>query len=364
MKNNFFVWSFLCTILLIINSCTKKKEDLSAQKNKFSLNETTMSRIEIDTVQFLNLSNEVKLTGKIIADENNMVKIFPLVGGQVTYVNAELGDLVSTTKTLAILKSGEVAEYEREQINAKAEYEVAKKNLAIEEELYKSKFSSERDLIGARKAFEQAEAELAKINEILRVYNINANGEYIITSPVAGFIIEKKIGPDLQIRSDMAENMFTVARLDSVFVAMNIYESDVSKIKVGMDAEIHVFSFSDTIYTGKINRILNVLDPESKTMEARVKLNNPGFKLKPDMNCSIRLNFKEDEKMLAVPSTSVIFDKNRHFVMIYHNIDNIETREIAVFRDINGNCFIANGVKEGEKIISKNPLFIYDALND
>ncbi len=364
MKTKFGLILIVLAGLTLQQSCTNSAANVGELNQPFTLTDSSMTRVDFADVELTNVTNEVRLTAKIIADENNLVSIYPLVGGQVTYVDAELGDLVTTSKTLAIIKSGEVAEYEREQINAKAEYEVAKKNLTIEEELYASKFSSEREVISARKAFEEADAELKKINEILRVYNINSKGEYLVTSPVAGFIIEKKIGPGVQLRSDMTESIFSVARLDQVFVSMNIYESDVSKIKVGMDAEINVFSYADTVYTGKIDRIINVLDSESKTMEARIKLDNPGYKLKPDMNCSVTLNFTEDQKMLAVPSTSVIFDKSKTFIIVYRDRDDLETREVNVFRDINGTSYISDGLEQGEKVISKNSLFIYDAMND
>jgi membrane fusion protein, heavy metal efflux system len=365
MKTKFVLALAIFTSLSIVqSSCSGKKNNDTTVDKKFTLTDSSMARIELSDVTLSNLEDEVRLTGKIIPDENNLVQIFPLVGGQVTYVDAELGDLVTTSKTLAIIKSGEVAEYEREQISAKAEYELAKKNLEIEEELYATKFSSEREVRNARITFEEAKAELDKIEEILKVYSINSKGEYVVRSPVAGFIIEKKIGPGVQIRSDIADNIFSVARLDEVFVSMNIYESDVSKINVGMDAEIHVFSYEDTVYTGKIERIINVIDPETKTMEARVRLKNPGFKLKPDMNCSISVHFTEPSQMLSVPTTAIVFDKSKYFVVVYRSQHDVETREVTVHRDINGVSYISSGLKEGEKVISQNAIFIYDAMND
>jgi cobalt-zinc-cadmium efflux system membrane fusion protein len=344
-------------------SCSSTKNEPLGDE-KFSISDSTMALIDTSEVLSLPLEQELTLTGKIIADENNIVQIYPLVGGTVIEVNAELGDLVTTTKALAKIKSGEVAEYEREQIEAKAEYDVAKKNLAIEEELFVSKFSSERELITAKKAFEKADAELKKINEILEVYKINSNGEYVVTSPVAGFIIEKVIGPDVQIRSDMTESIFKVARLDHVYASVNIYESDISKIKIGMKAKVNVFSYSDTVFEGTITRIINVLNPETKTMEARIKLDNPEFLLKPDMSCSVVLNFQEEKQMLSVPSSSIIFDKSKNFVMIYKSRNEIETREVIVFSDINNKSFISSGLNLNEKVISKNSIFIYDAMND
>lgn len=82
------------------------------------------------------------------------------------------------------------------------------------------------------------------------------------------------------------------------------------------------------------------------------------------MNCSVKLKFTEDQEMLAVPSTSVIFDKSKTFIIVYRDRDDLETREVNVFRDINGVSYISDGLIQGEKIISRNSLFIYDAMND
>ncbi|MFZ5552001.1 MAG: efflux RND transporter periplasmic adaptor subunit [Bacteroidota bacterium] len=351
-------------IVTSVYSCSGDTGNEQKQKSDFQLTDTMAGRVKFDQVKEKNLEEELQLTGKIIPDENNMVKIFPLVGGQVSFVRVELGDLVNTTQTLAIIKSGEIAEFERELIAARTSMEVAKKNLDIEEELFKTNFSSEKSIYEARKGYEQAKAEFEKLEEIYKIYNVSHTGEYIVRSPIAGFVIEKKIGPDVQIRSDMADHILTVARLDSVFVTMNVYESDITRVQLGMDAEIKVFSYPDTVFRGKIVRILDVLDPDSKTIQARVKLANPGFLLKPDMNCSVTLRLTENKKMLAVPSASVVFDKSKPFVMVKSKDEKYSTREVKVFKDINGTAFIEQGVSPGEWVVSQNTLFVYDALND
>ena len=68
--------------------------------------------------------------------------------------------------------------------------------------------------------------------------------------------------------------------------------------------------------------------------------------------------------MIAIPSNAVIFDKSKNYVMIYHDKNNIETRQVEVFRQVDNLTYISSGLKENEKVINHNQLLIYDAIND
>jgi cobalt-zinc-cadmium efflux system membrane fusion protein len=68
--------------------------------------------------------------------------------------------------------------------------------------------------------------------------------------------------------------------------------------------------------------------------------------------------------MIAVPSSAIIFDKSRNFVMIYKDRFNIDTRKVEIYRQVGDLTYISSGLKEGENVITHNQLLIYDALND
>ncbi|MCX6352442.1 MAG: efflux RND transporter periplasmic adaptor subunit [Bacteroidetes bacterium] len=123
-------------------------------------------------------------------------------------------------------------------------------------------------------------------------------------------------------------------------------------------------SFPDDIYKGKVDKIFNTIDPETKAMKIRVKIPNADLKLKPDMEATVTLRFNEDKKMIAVPSASVIFDKSKYWVMVFKNRNNIETRRVEVYRQVGDTSYISSGLSPNEKVISKNGIFIYDELND
>ena len=179
-----------------------------------------------------------------------------------------------------------------------------------------------------------------------------------------GFIIQKDINKDMLLRSDRTNNIFDIADIKDVWAIANVNESDINQVRVNMKATVTTISYPDTIFEGKIDKIFNIIDPDTKAMKVQIDLHNPHFLLKPDMRASIKISYTEDAKMVEIPSSAVIFDKGRNFVMIYKDRNNIETRAIEVFRQVGEKTFVSSGLAEGETVITKNQLLIYDQFND
>ncbi len=344
-------------------SCNKKKE-IQEEAKAFMLSDTMMSRITLDTVKTETVRNELTLVGKVVPDENQVIKIFPLVGGNVENVNVELGDNVKKGQELATIRSGEVADFERQMIQAQSDLLIAQKNLTSTEDLYESKLVPERDAITARQMVDKAQAELNRVKEIFSIYGIGKSTKYTIKSPITGFVIAKNVNRGMQLRSDNSESLFTVGQIADVWVLANVNESDIPKVQLGMAADVKTISFPDQIFKGKVDKIYNVLDPETKTMKIRIQLQNSALKLKPEMHATVYLNFEEGSQMQAIPSQSVIFDRSKNWVMVFHGRSKIETRAVEIYRSLANRTYIRSGLKEGDVIISKNQLLVYDALND
>jgi cobalt-zinc-cadmium efflux system membrane fusion protein len=353
----------VATIGVWLTSCDRKKEQPEESK-AFMLSDTMMNRIQLDTVKTEAVRNELTLVGKVVPDENKVIKIYPLVGGNVEEVDVELGDNVRKGQKLAVIRSGEVADFERQMIQAQSDLLIAKKNLSSTEDLYESKLVPERDAITARQMVDKAQAELNRVKEIFSIYGLGKSTNYTVKSPINGFIIDKNVNRGMQLRSDNSESLFTVGQISDVWVMANVNESDIPRIKLGMSADVRTISFSDEVFKGKVDKIYNVLDPETKAMRIRIQLQNTGFKLKPEMHATVSLNFEEGNQMQAIPSEAIIFDRSKNWVMVYHSRSKIETRAVEVYRSLANRTYISDGLKPGETVISKNQLLVYDALND
>lgn len=352
---------YLSAFSICITSCHKSDEK-PEQLKAFMLSDAMLGRIHIDTVTTEQVRNELTLVGKVVPDENKVIKVFPLVGGNVEDVEVELGDYVKKGQKLAVIRSGEVANFERELIQAQSDLLIAQKNLSSSEDLFESNLVPEKDVISTRQLVDKAKAELNRVKEIFSIYGLEKSSNYIVKSPINGFIIDKNVNRGMQLRSDNAESLFTVGQIDDVWVLANVNESDISRVKMGMDADVRTISFPDQIFKGKIDKIYNVLDPETKAMKIRIKLQNAGFKLKPEMHATVNLNFKEDLHMTAIPAGSIIFDRSKNWVLVFNSKSNIEARPVDVYRTLTNRAYIQQGLKVGEKVISKNQLLVYNAL--
>jgi cobalt-zinc-cadmium efflux system membrane fusion protein len=197
------------------------------------------------------------------------------------------------------------------------------------------------------------------------IYGVKSNATQIITAPVSGYVVEKNVTDQMQYRVDATQPFFIIANLDEVWVMASVFETDIAKIKIGYDAEVNVIAYKDKTFTGKVDRIFSILDPQSRVMKVRVKVPNKNNLLKPEMFAQITIRYNDNANQLpAIPSQAIIFDKNKNYVMVYKDKCNIETREIEIFEVAGNITYIKSGLKEGEKIITKYQHLVYDALND
>lgn len=330
----------------------------------FSMSDSMMAKCEFYKVIQTDAKNEIRLFGKIAADNSRMARVTPVVGGVVKSIKVELGDYVTQGQLLASIQSSEVAEFQKEKLDALNDVAIAEKNLQITKDLFLDKLNSEKDVAVADRELVKAKAELVRINEIYSIYNLKDGSIFDVVAPISGFVISKKISQNEQLRSDNSEPIFSIAEISEVWVLANVNESDIAKIQVGYEVAVRTLAFPDISFPGKIDKIFNVIDPETKSMKVRVKIANPDLKLKPEMNCTVTVSYSENQQMLTVPSSAVIFDKSQYWVMIFKDKHNIETRKVEVYRQLGDLTYLKSGIKEGESVISKNGLLIYDAIND
>lgn len=348
--------------MLLLQSC--RKEEINNQQKNFALTETLSREKEIFEVSNRPVRAELDLTGKITLNEDKVAKVFPLAGGFVRDLYVELGDFVEKGQVMAIIRSPEIAGFTKEGVTAEAEKKQAEKKLKVAEELYKTGIISQMDYMEAQKEYESAAGESARIQDVLDMYGVGSGAVYPIKSPVSGVVVEKNIALNMELRTEDITPAFVVGSIEDVWVMANIYESDIQKVKLGYDAEVTTISYPDRVFKGEIDKIFSLMDAESKVVKARVTLKNENFDLKPEMFARVVVKYDEPSSRIAIPSQALIFDKSKHFVMIYHSDDNIETREVTVYKEYQDTVYIDSGLSVGDKVMTKHQLLVYDALND
>ncbi|HEY1055684.1 MAG TPA: efflux RND transporter periplasmic adaptor subunit, partial [Emticicia sp.] len=293
------------------SSCTKSEAEdkKDSVENASGLTPEQMKRLVTETAEIKTVANDLSLTGKIQFNEDKVVKVFPLVGGNIEDVKVELGDYVQKGQILAVIRSGDLADLQQQAITARSQLSVAHKNAQVAEDMSKSGLASQKDLVAAQEQLEAAKGELTRVTERQNI--LGGNGSvYIIKAPVGGYVVEKKAAPGMELRSDNPENLFTISNLDQVWVLANVYETDLANVKLGYNADISTLAYPNKVFKGKIDKIFNVLDPDSKTEQVRIVLtnNDKNFFLKPEMFANVHLEYAGTDQKVAIPAKAIIFD--------------------------------------------------------
>ena len=351
-------------LMMVFSSCSKKEEAKNTEPKGFELSNTMLDAISTAKVEKKTIEDFYNFYGKISADRNSYIDVFPLVGGNVLSVNVELGDYVKKGQVLATIRSTELAEVQKEVSDAKTDLVVAQNNLRVAKEMYEGKLNTEREVLEAKSQVQKAQDQLQRASAVSTVYNVKNGNIYSVLAPISGYIVHKDINKDMQLRSDRSDNIFDVANTSDVWAIMNVNESDIDKISLGMKAQVSTLSYPDKVFDGKIDKIFKIIDPETNAMQARVVLNNTNGLLIPDSKATIKVSKSEEKTALSVPSRAVIFDDNRSFVVVFKSRTDVKVREVQVLKQVGDLTYISEGLSEGENVITNNQLLIYRSLTN
>ncbi len=361
MKNK-IIFSLLS--LLMLAACGHK-ETPAAQITKTMLSDTMMSMIRIDTVRTCNIDDEVSLNGQVSFNENNVVKIFPRSSGQIVESRVSLGDKVTKGQVLATIKSADIAGNYSDLSSANADLAIAKRQMDNTEGLYKSGISSEREYTEAKQNYEKALAAKSKVSSTLTINGgtkSNASGQYQLTSPIDGYVVEKKVAAGSYIRPDMGDYLFTISDLKTIWIYANVYEADIPRIKQGDAVTVTTLAYPDKTFAGKVDNISEVLDAQSKALRARINLDNKDMLLKPDMFAKVIVSNREGAHALCIPTSALISQDGKNYVVIYNNREDLKVSEVAILKTVGDRTYISSGVTPGQHLIVQNQLLVFNQL--
>jgi membrane fusion protein, heavy metal efflux system len=354
--------AFVITLAFLLQNCHDIKP--AEEKTAYVIPDSLLKTISIDTVRRCQLVDIVKLTGMVDFNQDRQVNVYSLVSGKIQDIKAELGDYVREGQVLGVVKSSEMASYGNSLVIAETTLTAAKKQLDATNDLYKAGLASSLDLTNAQAAYDQAVSGVETAKRVLKINSDNRDGDYIIKSPISGFLVQKNVTNNTLVRSDNGNNLFTISDLNDVWVQGFVYEANVEQVHIGDNVEVSILSAPDRVFTGKIDKIMNVLDPVSRVIKVRVVLKNPDYILKPQMFASLVVSNPENRMAICIPGKALIYDKSRYYVLVYKGNGKAEITPVQVINTLNNEAYLSSGVNEGDRIISSLALQIYNELND
>lgn len=362
------ILSFCVAVLLVasITSCNSNATK-APEKKEVCVSDSMAKMISIDAVAEKNIDDELKLSGEVSFNENKVVKVFPISSGQVISVHASLGDFVRAGQTLAVIKSADIAGNYADLSTAGRDISIAKREMENAEHLYKNGIGSEKEYNESKEAYEKALTNAGKIRSQIAINGsgrTSANGTYVVTAPKSGYVVEKNINPGQFLRNDNGQNLFTIGDTKDVWIWANVYESDIAKVKEGYTALVTTLAYPDTVFTGKVDKVNQILDPQTKVMKIRIVLPNNNGQLKPEMFANITIQNREGKKTLAIPASALVSEDGKTYVVLYHDKCSLQVKEVQVLKTAGDAVFIKSGLAAGDRVLSNQAILFYRQLQE
>ena len=338
---------------------------------ELSVEATARAGIKLAPVEERALSGELSTTGEVDYDQNLLAQVSTRLAGRVERATAELGQSVRAGQTLATIDSLDMGKAKAEFLQAKTRLELADKNRVREETLFEKKVSSEQSMLTARSAFEESRAGYEAAKEALRLYGLS-NAEvdavrygdsrsaiFAVRAPFDGKVVEKHLTRGELVTPE--KSLFTIADLRREWVWIDVYEQDLARVHPGDIAEVRVDAFPDRTYRGVVSYVRDEVDKESRTVRARIDVDNADGALRPRMFAKVQLTdphaaggAKSAPLVLVVPDAAVQRDGDAFLVFVLAGENNrYQRRVVAIGRRAGGNVEIRSGVAKGEKVVTE-----------
>lgn len=186
----------------------------------------------------------------------------------------------------------------------------------------------------------------SQIEEISRDRKIPEN--VYVVSPTDGFILSRNISPG--VRFERYSEMYTIADLSRVWILAEVFGKDAQAFRPGARARVTLPDTGET-FEARVSDVLPEVDPATRILKPRLEVDNPRFKLRPDMFVNVELAVSQ-QPGLTVPADAVLDSGMSKRVFVQTSADHFETREVETGWRLNGRVQIVKGLQEGETVVA------------
>ena len=342
------------------------KESKNAEPELFTVPPEQMSHVQVVTVEPTKLSRVLRLTGAVAYNAFNTTPVITQVGGPVSRILVVPGERVKLGQPLLDVSSPDYSLLFATYLKARDSFRVTDRNYVRAQDLYAHQAIAERDLLQAESDRNQAQADLNASLLGLKILGIPkpedlekapSSSEIPLLAPIGGEIVERDVAPGQLLQAGTTQ-AFVISNMTTVWVLANIYQGDLANVKVGNEVTVQTDSYPDKFH-GKISFLSPALDPNTRTLQARIVVDNPGEKLKNNMYVTATVNAGVEQNAIAVPDASVLRnDENQPFVYVAIGSNQFARRAVDIGQSQAGKTQILKGLSAGDKVVGDGSLFL------
>ena len=378
-NNRRFQGAMALAFALVLTACNSSDRDRANQMTSYSsnasaastaklftLSQDQMAHVQVVTVAPTKLTRTLRLTGAVAYNAFKTTPVITQVGGPVSRILVVPGQHVAVGQPMLEVSSPDYSQLLDAYLKAADSFRLANKNYARAQDLYQHQAIAERDLEQAESDRNQAQADLNAADQGMKILGIKnpadlakapSSAQIPILAPIGGEVVERLVSPGQVVQAGQTQ-AFTISDLSTVWVLANIYQADLAFVVNGEDVVVQTDSYPGNFH-GRISYVSPALDPNTRTLQARIVVDNPGEKLKKDMYCTVTVTAGSIANAIAVPDSSVLRDDNNQpFVYVAVGANQFGRRDVETGQSQNGQTQILKGISVGDKVVGDGSLFL------
>jgi membrane fusion protein, heavy metal efflux system len=342
----------------------------SSPPGTFRASPQQLKTLTVEAVQTHEFVSEELTEGKIAVNGDRATPIFSPYSGRVTRVIAGLGDTVKSGAPLAMLEASEFVQAQNDLSTAAAQVKLARINETRKHALYDAKGGSLQDWQQAQAELTTAETTLNSVRNRLRILGKSdaditkleqartIDPIATLTAPIAGVVVDRQVGPGQYLQSGGGIPVFTIADPSSVWLLANVRETDAGLVKLGQSVEVRVLAYPTRAFKARVTYVAALVDSVTHRLPVRAEIDNHDGALKPEMFANFRILTSDASESPAVPAAAVVYEGDAAHVWVVLGDGLLSLRAIRTGRSNDGLIEVLDGLKPGEKVVTKGGLFI------
>src|SRR5579862_27333 len=301
-------------------------------------------------------TSQLTTTARVNPDISRTVPVISLAVGRVVEIKARLGDIVQKGQVLLRVQSADIAAAYSDYQKAVADEKLARTQAERARLLFDKGAISQNDFQISEDVEAKAQVDLKTTAEKLRVLG-NANldqpsGIVDIRAPVAGVITDQQVTNAAGVAGLTSPNPFTISDLTYVWILCDVYENDLSAVRMGDKADIRLNAYPDKTFSGIVSNIGPILDPNIRTAKVRIEVRNPGL-FRPGMFATATFHGQKKVKLAAVPANAVLHLHDHDWVYVPIGGNRFRRIEVKAGDMLPGDMQeIVSGIAAGQQVIA------------
>jgi cobalt-zinc-cadmium efflux system membrane fusion protein len=332
---------------------------VEGERITFSKGFAERAKIQFSPVSRSLLVPVVNAVGTVDFNPEYVAAVGTRLKGIVSRVSKFEGDSVDAGTVLAVIESAELGEAQAAVSMLEAEKRAADVNLEREKTLSQKNLTTQREAEVAGVEAERYQLLLGAARQKVAALSGGAGarparlGSHELRSPLRGTIVERSIAPGQSVEGELVA--FRIADLDHLWVALDVFERNLSKIRVGDRVELSPLAAPSDVFEGRVARVGAIIDSETRSAPIRVEVDNRDRRLRAGQAVNARIHAASggEQQTTLLPSSAITYVDGKPTVFVKSGENAVRVAKIEIGMNNGQDTEATSGVNPGEEVVSE-----------